>query len=205
MDSCTHGHPYTPKNTSLHHGYRRCLTCHRQQQQARQRTRGVQPKQDMGKRTHCPNGHEWIAKNLRSRSGRVECKVCHREREKARYHSNPAKHIKAAGEWQRRNRERARAKHTRWREQNREWVREYARGRQRARRVGRQQESVGYAELVRRDPCSYCGEPGGTVDHIEPVALGGSNDVENLTGACKNCNSRKRTRPLLVFLLERAA
>ncbi len=33
-----------------------------------------------------------------------------------------------------------------------------------------------------------------TVDHIVPVAMGGTNDVENLTTRCQTCNSKKGVR-----------
>jgi 5-methylcytosine-specific restriction endonuclease McrA len=66
-------------------------------------------------------------------------------------------------------------------------------------------ETREYAQLVRRDPCSYCGAPGGQADHIEPVSLGGENLWENLTGACVMCNRTKKTRTLLTFMLERVA
>lgn len=52
-------------------------------------------------------------------------------------------------------------------------------------------------EVLRRDDyaCRYCGEraPGVvlTVDHIVPVALGGTDDPSNLGAACKDCNSGK--------------
>lgn len=50
--------------------------------------------------------------------------------------------------------------------------------------------------------CAYCGrhinsllENGerlkGVIDHIVPLAKGGTNDIENLTLACRECNSRK--------------
>lgn len=51
-----------------------------------------------------------------------------------------------------------------------------------------------YKEIVRRDPCSYCFDSGGTVDHIIPRAfLRGSERGHwtNLTGACESCNRRK--------------
>lgn len=49
-----------------------------------------------------------------------------------------------------------------------------------------------YARALRRDPCAYCGEEGGTLDHIVPRSGGGARwDWENWTGACERCNRRK--------------
>ncbi|MCF3939931.1 HNH endonuclease [Gordonia tangerina] len=52
-------------------------------------------------------------------------------------------------------------------------------------------------EVLRRDnhQCRYCGgsapDVALTVDHVVPVALGGSNDPSNLVAACKDCNAGK--------------
>lgn len=52
-------------------------------------------------------------------------------------------------------------------------------------------------EILRRDghTCRYCGGTAPdvvlTVDHVIPVALGGSNDPSNLVTACRDCNSGK--------------
>ena len=58
-----------------------------------------------------------------------------------------------------------------------------------------------YVEILRGDPCSYCGQPAGEVDHIEPLARGGAEGWENFTAACRSCNARKHARPLLQFLM----
>lgn len=42
--------------------------------------------------------------------------------------------------------------------------------------------------------CVYCGEPATTLDHVIPVAAGGTNDDNNLVPACGNCNSSKADR-----------
>lgn len=42
--------------------------------------------------------------------------------------------------------------------------------------------------------CAYCGDCANTVDHIIPLSRGGTNDPENLTPACKSCNSSKRDK-----------
>ena len=57
-------------------------------------------------------------------------------------------------------------------------------------------------EILKRDnhACRYCGcrapEVKLTVDHVLPVALGGSDEPENLVAACRDCNSGKSsTKP----------
>jgi hypothetical protein len=48
--------------------------------------------------------------------------------------------------------------------------------------------------------CVYCGRRGRgillTIDHVFPVALGGTNDVGNLVTACRPCNLTKGARLL---------
>lgn len=52
-------------------------------------------------------------------------------------------------------------------------------------------------EVLKRDnhTCRYCGATAPdavlTVDHVTPVALGGSDDPSNLVAACKDCNAGK--------------
>lgn len=93
----------------------------------------------------------------------------------------------------------------RWNERNPDKAREIAlRNRYRRRaRTSDNEASLRWLSLLRKDPCSYCGGDGGTVDHIEPLIDGGTNEVENLTGACASCNAVKNSRSLLTFLLER--
>ncbi len=57
-------------------------------------------------------------------------------------------------------------------------------------------------EVFKRDSftCQYCGQKSPDVvleiDHITPVADGGTNDILNLLTACKACNAGKSDRPL---------
>lgn len=57
-------------------------------------------------------------------------------------------------------------------------------------------------EVFKRDSfqCQYCGRNAPEVvlqiDHIEPIAKGGSNDIMNLVTSCENCNSGKGVRGL---------
>lgn len=43
--------------------------------------------------------------------------------------------------------------------------------------------------------CVYCGAKATAIDHIWPVALGGSYHPKNCVAACTRCNSRKGGRP----------
>lgn len=64
-----------------------------------------------------------------------------------------------------------------------------------------------WRDLLKRDPCSYCGRQGGTVDHIvlklRRTGLKRPQKWLNFTGACFECNHRKASSPLLMFLLSR--
>ncbi len=69
-------------------------------------------------------------------------------------------------------------------------------------RSGRKRRGSGlHTKRLRKDPCAYCGGPGGTVDHVVPKSSGGDGN-NNLTGACYQCNGRKDSKDLLSFLLE---
>lgn len=73
-------------------------------------------------------------------------------------------------------------------------------------RWGRGRDMVAIKDVLRYDPCAYCGGPSGTVDHIVPTAERSryrrvESGWPNLTGACEPCNRRKRNLPLLDFLL----
>lgn len=49
--------------------------------------------------------------------------------------------------------------------------------------------------------CAYCCKRVRlTLDHIVPVSKNGTNDLSNLLPACRSCNSKKKDRPLEVFL-----
>ncbi len=65
-----------------------------------------------------------------------------------------------------------------------------------------------WAAITRKDPCAYCGNPAGTMDHIEPQArkatgIGGIYSWLNFTGACASCNSGKSDLPMLEYLYRR--
>lgn len=59
-----------------------------------------------------------------------------------------------------------------------------------------------YVKILHRDPCSYCGAPCEHIDHIVPLSAGGLSTSDNLTAACASCNSGKKNRSLLHYLLD---
>jgi 5-methylcytosine-specific restriction endonuclease McrA len=55
------------------------------------------------------------------------------------------------------------------------------------------------AEFANR--CAYCGIRASlTRDHVIPLALGGSNAIDNIVPACRQCNARKRLMDAEAFL-----
>ena len=50
--------------------------------------------------------------------------------------------------------------------------------------------------ILRRDQntCQYCGQEANTVDHVIPIALGGTDEPSNLVAACARCNYSKGKR-----------
>lgn len=67
------------------------------------------------------------------------------------------------------------------------------------------QTSAEYQEIIRFDPCVYCGGISVAIDHITPVVDGGSDRWGNLAPVCKSCNSSKRSRSVLTVMLGRSA
>ena len=59
------------------------------------------------------------------------------------------------------------------------------------------------AEVFLRDKfiCNYCGKTGGLleVDHINPISLGGTNEIVNLVTACRKCNRQKKNKTVKEF------
>jgi 5-methylcytosine-specific restriction endonuclease McrA len=147
----------------------------------------------------CAHTREWGAKNSQRASAsakqwRLDNLERHRETAKKWRQANPEK--------VREGKRRAKAK---WRREKPQEVLMARRLEMKARRPRgpERRDTIDYMAILDCDPCSYCGESSNSADHIVPVSAGGSVSWENLTGACRSCNSRKQKRPLLTYLLER--
>ncbi len=58
------------------------------------------------------------------------------------------------------------------------------------------------------DKCNYCGNNlfgGGDLDHKIPLSKGGTNDFQNLTYACRQCNADKHNKTANEFINWRKA
>ena len=67
------------------------------------------------------------------------------------------------------------------------------------------EEAAAYRQIIKNDPCVYCGAASVAIDHVTPIVEGGSDIWSNLAPVCKPCNSKKRSRSVLVLMLDRAA
>lgn len=74
---CPHGHEYTPENTEIYKGGRKCKTCLK----ARRATGRPSAAELMRGKTHCPYGHEYTPENTYTPPGRTTgrcCRTCRR-------------------------------------------------------------------------------------------------------------------------------
>lgn len=162
-----------------------CATCHRERELTRQRAKGARPRVTDAP-PPCGHGRD----NLRYVKGKPKgCAICHRERERLRPY-NPDVHRR----WAERNKEHLREYRKRWNAESGRLKADFRRG---------GPEAFEYVGLIGKDPCAYCGGPSSEIDHVVPVAHGGSGEWTNLTPACRSCNASKNDTELLHFLLRR--
>ena len=101
--------------------------------------------------------------------------------------------------WQQENPEAAKAAYNRWVANKPDDVARHRRegaGRRRA-RVRRNpvfQVSAKDQRRLAQSPCYHCGAQGEHIDHVIPVALGGSHGIGNLRSMCKSCNLSKNSK-----------
>jgi len=118
---------------------------------------------------------------------------------RAQYHRAPEKAAARWASWAARNPDAVKAAQVRYQQTDKARVNAAVKAATR-RGLVTDEWTAGYVAVLLGDPCSYCGAPGGTVDHIIPVSKGGTSEWHNLTAACGFCNSSKRDHDLIGFL-----
>lgn len=120
------------------------------------------------------------------------------------YRQNKAKMQAAMEAWKDENRERYRRKATEWARANRDRIREVRHNRRAAGRVPKGQ--VRKLLVLQEWRCVYCAadlaQTRYHVDHIVPIALGGTNAADNLQILCFKCNGRKGAKHPDDFLIQ---
>lgn len=128
--------------------------------------------------------------------------------------ANPEARNKHASNWRARNPEIVKAQKNRWRQANPEKIAEQRKAWNKSnpekarlytaiRRA--RKKSNGVFKVTPEDVsklltqgCAYCPSPATTVDHVVPLAKGGSHSIGNLVGSCLDCNLSKGSK----FLFE---
>lgn len=107
------------------------------------------------------------------------------------------------------NRDKVRTRRRRWYWANHEKAKTISRrasAKRRARLAGAVLGLVDEEAIFKRHSyrCVYCGNTDNlTLDHVVPVAAGGSHSEENLVVACRSCNGSKGAKELMVWLTQR--
>lgn len=137
---------------------------------------------------------------------------------RARYHKNPERVNARSRTWQRANPEHMRAyrittapatavRGKAWRKANPDkaiTIKHRRRAHQRAAFGSHTTEQWRELVVTCDNRCTYCGEKGKPLsrDHIVPLVRGGSNDIGNITPACRSCNCSKGVKFFQTFVAQ---
>lgn len=115
---------------------------------------------------------------------------------------------RASAKWRRENKERHRALDKAWRTSNPEKasaIKAARRARKKnvgGRHTGNQLKALLVTQKWKCANCRTSIRKKRHVDHIQPIALGGSNDIKNIQLLCPRCNLAKRSKHPLVWARE---
>ena len=138
------------------------------------------------------------------------CRACGAAQSKAYRNKYPERFSEMQKRWRAREWEYDRARKMKWAKENKAKVRAAFAAHEIIRSARRRCAEGTFNEadllLIRArqgDKCAYCEislDCGGTLDHKQPLARGGTNWPENLAWACRSCNSQKWARNPEEFL-----
>lgn len=164
------------------------------------------------KEHHQRLGRVWVEEN-REKSRQIKSDWAAANPEKVRaaankfaredYKNNRAKRCAKSREWARANPDLVRAMLARWKAENPEKDREYHMNRRaRKKSGGGRVTAKDIVAVVARQKgrCAACGcRDKLEMDHIMPLALGGSNEKTNIQGLCRPCNMSKHAKHPIDF------
>lgn len=113
--------------------------------------------------------------------------------------------------WRKQNRDKVNAITKRWMSKNQDRIRVYWQNKRVKRKlhIGDERLSPGIAKklyMLQRGKCACCGEPLGSdyhLDHIMPLALGGTNTDDNIQLLRSTCNQQKHAKHPIDFMRQR--
>lgn len=114
---------------------------------------------------------------------------------KERYLKNKETILAKCKQWAKKNPIKRAEIRKRWRLKNRELINYYAKLRNYREKNAEGHHTLADIKKIKEawdNKCAYCREkPAETIDHVEPLTKGGTNDPRNLVAACFSCNSKK--------------
>lgn len=133
-----------------------------------------------------------------------------RERERVRYAANAAHICQRKAKWRAANVDTERARHKRYKENNRETVRLHWKARRHRKRGASGTFTAVDISALMSLQNGKCAHPwcrvslkaGHHIDHVMPLARGGSNDKRNLQLLCPPCNLKKHAKHPIDFAQE---
>jgi len=124
--------------------------------------------------------------------------------------ANPEKKRAQCARWLLKNKDRARETHSAWQKANKEKCRIYMQNRRSRKRASGGNLSPGLADRLlklQRGKCACgCRQPLGNdyhLDHIMPLALGGTNTDDNIQLLTAKCNKQKNAKHPVAFMQNR--
>lgn len=153
---------------------------------------------------------DFYKRSEKGRSGHESsCKACKNKYATEKQKEDPERHRKIVAEWRKANPERHRLNEAAWRASNPDKIRIKARNRRAKKRKVGGTLSMGIAKkllALQKGKCACCGLPLGDdyhLDHIMPLALGGSNTDDNIQLLRAKCNLQKSAKHPVDFMQER--
>lgn len=164
---------------------------------ARRKTGGYQPKCKACETAYRIANRERIL--ARNKDFYQKNKHKWQEYHKHRYANKSDEMKQRVADWRKANPERTKQTYDAWRAANLDRFNENAR-RRTARKRGNGVYKTAKNEIRRlyQQPCLYCGSRENiTLDHVIPLARGGTHSIGNLVPACRPCNVSKHTKTIM--------